>query len=95
MKKIIALGVVMAAIVGCAQITPEYKGDKLSKVSSFKTPLMGDLSFESEETTTNPKTGEVTVKRVKTSTSTNADKIIDAVTKQAGTLVDGGAKFIP
>ena len=83
----------VSLFAGCAQIKPEYdsKG-RLEKVSSFKTPLMGDLSFESEETTTNPKTGEITANKVKTSTSTNADKIIDSAVKGLGTAVNAVEK---
>jgi hypothetical protein len=77
---IIAIVVITGAILsGCAQIKPEYdEQGRLKQVSSFKTPLMGDLNFKTSEKTTDPKTGTVTEKATECSTSTNADKVFNA-----------------
>ncbi|HBC89530.1 MAG TPA: hypothetical protein DCZ94_21545 [Lentisphaeria bacterium] len=83
---IILLIILCGLCSGCCQIEPVYDDTgRLVKVSSFKTPLMGDLSYESEEVVNDPKTGAATIKKVKCSTSTNADKIIDSANKFIGT----------
>lgn len=76
---LLAVSGVILVLSGCCQITPEKNiaGD-LIKVSSFKTPMMGDLSYKETSRTLDPKTGLVTEKTVECSTSTNADKVINA-----------------
>lgn len=91
-RNLIAAVCFIAILSGCSHIQVNHKDGKLDSVQSFKTPLMGDLNYEEEITTTNPKTGEINTKRVKASTSTNADKVIRAVTEQVGTLVNAAEK---
>lgn len=81
MKSLINILFVLFVLLfaGCAQIKPEYDElGRLKQVSSFKTPLMGDLNFKTSEKTTDMKTGAVTEKVTECSTSTNADKVINA-----------------
>lgn len=88
-----ALAFVLATFMGCCQIEPVRDSNGLLiKVNSFKTPLMGDLSFKEKVKTTDPKTGIITERETETGTATNADKIIDSANRFIGTAVNAAEK---